>query len=149
MSFDIGINFRATSGYVTDGANETYCLGDVYPTTRGGVTFGWDASLSGGTRDRNSGLDRRLAGINYIAAASGQFFRIDLPSSGSADVHIAAGDAGAGTVKAWDLQDNTTTFKTLTDAYLTADFADATDTTRTAAAWPRRSTRCVSCGHRT
>ncbi len=39
MSLDIGINMRSSSGYVTDGTNETYCNGEEYPVTRAGATL--------------------------------------------------------------------------------------------------------------
>ncbi len=94
---DIGINFRHTSGYVTDGTNETYCLGatDVYPVTRGGATFGWiSAHEADGNGDRNAGNDRRLAGINYATNdGTPSQFRLDLPASGSWTIHLAMGDA--------------------------------------------------------
>lgn len=95
---DYGINFRDTSGYVTDGAGETYCLdpgaGDTYPTTRGGLTFGWQ--LSGGSafgRDRNSGVDARLAGMVQFAHTNDPEtadVRVDL--TGDITLRIAAGD---------------------------------------------------------
>ena len=49
-----------TAGFVTDGANETYTKAlDVYPVTRGGVTFGADENLS--SADRDAGVDRERA----------------------------------------------------------------------------------------
>lgn len=47
MSVDVGFDFRATSTFVTDPANCTYVIDDLYPTTRGGVTFGWAVHRAG------------------------------------------------------------------------------------------------------
>jgi hypothetical protein len=99
LSWDKGFNFRQTSGFVTDGANETYVLsGDSYPATRNGVTFGWEDAPSG-DRDRNSGIDRRLAGMNFVSSAAGASayrFRVDLPAAGDYAVRLAIGDEANG-----------------------------------------------------
>jgi hypothetical protein len=139
MATTIGINFRATSGYVTDGANETYCLlNDTYPVTRGGVTFGWDnlSGVGGGAVDRNNALDRRLAGINYLSNGGvNQPFRLDLATSGSYNVRIAVGDAGGANTQYVTVQDDTTTFITISGVATTTEhFVDASGVTRTSAA---------------
>lgn len=109
----IGINFRATSGYVTDGAGETYCTGfDTYPTTRGGWTFGWESSTANGL-DRNAGGDARLAGICYVLS-NAPTFRLDLPATGSYNVRAALGDYASLQWAAWKFQDNSTVFATTT-----------------------------------
>lgn len=136
QGFDVGINFRGTSTYVTDGTNETYCLADAYPTTRGGATFGWNSSVS--AADRNSGLDRRLAGINFNGAGP-DTFRLDLPSTGSYTVYLSLGDAAASHADNQVIvKDNTTTLLTigphLTDG--TNSFYDATDTAYDSTNWP-------------
>lgn len=92
----IGINFRATSTFVTDGTDETYCLDtDSYPTTRGGFTFGWE-SAPDGSANRDSGVDRRLAGINFWnnSNTSTINFRLDLPNTGEWEIGAACGDSG-------------------------------------------------------
>jgi hypothetical protein len=96
MAFS-GINFRATAGYVTDGSGETYSLGEAYPVTRGGLTFGWASNQTSNTRDRNSGIDRRLAGIVFQPnSAAATTFRLNLPSgAGTYRVRLALGDDGA------------------------------------------------------
>ncbi|MHA2642886.1 MAG: hypothetical protein V2G41_09590 [bacterium JZ-2024 1] len=88
-----GFNFRATAAFVGDGANEVYVLGDVYPTSRGGATFGWTTSIGGNTRDRSSSVDRRLAGVNFSDDAVSQNFRVDLPAPGKYRIRVALGDA--------------------------------------------------------
>jgi hypothetical protein len=131
---DIGINFRATSGFVTDAAGETYCLAaDAYPTTRGGFTFGWEAGPDG-DRDRDSGHNRRLAGIHF-SANTAHAFRLDL-TAGSYDVHAAFGDAASTNPAEWLLRDGTTTRVTYTGAGGFDQFYDATNVLRSAANWP-------------
>lgn len=134
--FDIGINFRDTAGYVSDGSNETYCAADSYPTTRGGVTFGWLSAVS--AADRNSGLDRRLAGINFNGAGPDEF-QLDLPGSGLLEVHLALGDAAAAHVdNKVEVFDNTTSKFAIGPHTTngTDTVYDADDVERTAAAWP-------------
>lgn len=148
---DIGINFRSTSGYVTDGANETYCVGDTYPTSRGGFTFGWTAALSDGKRDRSNSIDRRLAGINKAgnSATGRRIFRINLPFAGPYQIDLALGDAGSDQFYQYAvLKDNTTTIATLdkssgTRALSTA-FYDAAGNLQTKTSWP---TDKVSINH--
>ncbi len=136
MPFDAGINFRASSGFVTDGTNETYCLGgsDAYPTARGGFTFGWVTSFTD-VRDRNAGVDRRLAGINFCPQI-GDYFRLDLPSTGNYDIHLALGDDSGGNPVEWKLQDTTTLLATYTGTPGSGNFQDASGATLSAANWP-------------
>lgn len=141
MGFDIGINFRATSTFVVDVTNETYCLGDTYPTTRGGVTFGWSSGAS--ARDRSASVDRRLAGINFVAGNAGSTFRVDLPSSGSVDVHIAIGDdAAQQNNQKWQIKDNATQLVSHgpVTAVSGAHFLDETATDYADTAWPGSQT---------
>lgn len=139
---DAGINFRDSAGYVTDGTNETYCLGDadVYPTTRGGFTFGWSTIDGDSGRDRNSGVDRRLAGINQCSNdGTPCTFRLDLTTSGAKTICLALGDYGSNQdYQKIEFLDNTTSLFTITDTDGTVftNFDDATGVNRTAAAWP-------------
>ena len=114
MTWLKGFNFRQTSGYVTDGANETYVVGDSYPTTRNGVTFGWESGL-GGVVNRSTGVDRRLAGINYVFNDGGaHVFRVDLPNAGSYVLNAAFGDTtgGNGIPQSSKFQDGSTSLWT-------------------------------------
>lgn len=91
---DIGLNLRGTSPYVTDPANTTYFIpsGDVYPVTRGGFTFGTTAQGSNAQdRDRNAGIDARLAGVSYNGSAAKTECELDL-SAGNYDIQLACGD---------------------------------------------------------
>lgn len=140
----MGINFRATSGYVTDGTGETYCQGasDIYPVSRGGYTLGWETNGSlVDSRDRSTSGDVRLAGTNVINNNGSDLpvFRIDLPSTGTYTIRLAFGDAQYSQSYHYAvLKDDTTTFSTIDDSNGTAanEFTDATGTNRTAAAWP-------------
>ncbi len=132
---DLGINFRTTSGFVTDSAGQTYCIDDAYPTTRGGFTFGI-VSGGGNTRDRNSGSDVRLAGIQFTGNASGgtpAVFRLDLPSSGSYDIYAAFGDFNNGQHIDAEIGDNGsyTTIASNVNTVGGQEFVDATGTLRT------------------
>ena len=139
MAFS-GINFRASSGYVTDGANDTYCLVtgtvDAYPTTRGGKTFGANATYEWDVRDWTTGNDPRLAGV-MLSTGSGQIFKFDLPSgAGTYDFRIALGSYNTGATWTALIKDGGTTLLTVTGTTSANEFLDATSTVRTAAAWP-------------
>lgn len=140
---DQGISFRATSGYVTDPSNVTYCTGDTYPTTRLGMTFGWESGGSPSTRDRSTGVDARLAGNNQILnTGTAGVFRIDLDGS-AYDIDLALGDASfAQGYQYLQFQDGTTPFATIDDSGGTAGghFDDATGTDYTSANWPGSNT---------
>lgn len=142
MAFPQGINFRATSGYVTDGTNETYEIGTSanYPrTTPQGNTVGWEQT-SGNARDRSTSVDRRLAGLHFQTIQAD--FRIDLPTAGSYNVRAAFGDMSSSSDTKWSLLDTTTTLATLATGTNGAagSFKDATDTLYTAATWPGSNT---------
>jgi hypothetical protein len=133
-----GINFRATSGYVTDGANETYSLGEA-TATRGGLTFGWGSDQNSVCRDRSSTNDRRLAGILFRGNSAGSVitFTITLPSTGEWIIRAAFGDASSTQQQYVTFWDNTTSFASFSNIATGAnEFADATGVVRTAAAWP-------------
>lgn len=131
---DQGIAFRSTSGFVTDPANVTYCLADDYPTVRGGSTFGWNPSIGGtNSRDRDNTLGN-LAGINFIASIL-TYFQLDLPSTGSTDIHAAFGDAGGGNPSDYIIKDTSTNIITISKAF-DGSFSDATNANfANASAW--------------
>jgi hypothetical protein len=116
MAFDMGFNFRGTSGYVTDPSYAVPVVGESYPHT---YTNGDGKSINGGWTlavsilDRDDTNDPRLAGINYHFASAREF-QIDLssgsaPGAGTYTVDVAYGDAGGGhTGIAYRVKDNTT-----------------------------------------
>jgi len=134
---NILINFRLTAGYVTDGAGQTYVLGEVYPVTRGGWTFGWDTNRSGDARDRNNTTyDVRIAGINQNNADTA-IFRVDLPSTGGYRVGLALGDINAQTNIQAVIKDNTTTKLTIGPTTISSEnYIDALGTIYTDQTWP-------------
>lgn len=142
MPIDWGFNFRASSGYVTDGTGESPVLSEAYTHTYGnGAVAGWTVGGSGNV-DRNSGLDRRLAGINYGNGATHSVFRVDLPSAGSYTIHLAIGDPGGttGTMTCL-IVDNATPVISLTSVALAANVSiDATGTSYSYANWPASET---------
>jgi outer membrane protein assembly factor BamB len=140
-SFDKGFNFRKSQAYVTDGANETYVLGDLYPTTRNGVTFGWGTNIANVNRDRVATNDRRLAGVNQQTNNGTQVtFRVDLPAPGTYQIHLALGDAGFGQANQYlQILDNTTVLMTIDKRGVgtaAQQFYDATGALLTNTTWP-------------
>lgn len=153
MSFDIGINFRSTSGFVADGANETWCSKpDLYPIVRGPSSgFGW----TGSSRrphydgDRDASVDRRLAGFCYVYPSETAIFRLDLPGAGSYAVHLALGDVRS---DGWDHEcvlldsDGATVLRTVADGAVPTNrdqFIDAAGAVWSSAEWPDRESPVV------
>jgi hypothetical protein len=139
-AWDKGFNFRATTDYVQDGENETYVLGtDQYPVTRNGVTFGWASSYYIQARNRNSGVDRRLAGMHVWDTSTdtwSTFFRVNLPATGSYQIRLAAGDHAEPKAHNFPVEDDTTPLFTITGSTAAGHFLDATNTDYTTANWP-------------
>lgn len=133
-----GIDFRSTSGFVTDPANNTYSLSEAYPTTRGGLTFGWIVSQAGNARDRLNTNDARIAGMVFFTASNAESFRIDLPATGSYDVGCAMGDpSNAQGVQYIEIFDNTTSLVSMQSAAGTSanQFYDLSGVLRTQASF--------------
>lgn len=138
----IGINFRNTSGYVTDGTDEVPWLGESYPATKmagsgQSVTAGWESGFtSGNERDRDNGIDARLAGIHFESGGTVCRFRIDLDSTGDHDIRAAFGDPGAsGNYSEFEFLDSTTSlFQSGSNNDGISNWRDATDVQRTSAA---------------
>jgi hypothetical protein len=137
---DIGLNFRGTAGYVTDGSGQTYVVGDAYPTTRAGITFGWTDTSSLVPVDRTTSNDVRLAGINYLPAGVTSDFKVDLTALGGAgnyDIRIALGDPVSSFIgQSLVVKDNAATLFSIGGSQGNNQFIDASNAVRTAAAWP-------------
>lgn len=128
-----GLNYRATSGFVADGTNETYVLQDGYATIRGGNTFGWTDAGSVNIRDRNSGADRRIAGGNFTFSAD--TFEFDLPSPGTYNIGTACGDSQSSTnVGEITFKDGSTTLLDINHATASGVY-DITNTDVSVASW--------------
>lgn len=145
MSFPQGINFRQSSGYVTDPTDTTYEIGTTanYPrTTPQGNNVGYtDVSAGVNTRNRSTGVDARLAGTHFHTSTTvPNKYRIDLPATGNYKIRVAMGDQAAGTVqKRLDLYDNTSSLGTVcaAGAFISGGtFQDALDANYSAANWP-------------
>ena len=130
-------NFRATAGYVTDAADTSPVLGEIYPNSySNGLTGGWDAAID--TRDRSTTVPRLAGGNQQIATTTLRTFRVDLPATGTYTIRLGMGDATQGDVRnRYLIQDNTTTLFEVTDSgTIAADsFFNANDTAATAANW--------------
>src|SRR5262245_23091075 len=138
--WDRGFNFRATAGFVTDGPVSTYVIGDTYPTTRNGVTFGWESGFqAGNVRNRNASIDVQLAGINFCPSGQQGIFRVDLPATGNFAFYLANGDAGSSQqAQYWEIRDNNTVLFSFQDDDGTASghFNDANGVDLTTVTWP-------------
>jgi hypothetical protein len=145
MALDVGLNFRSTSGYVTEASNEIYVLGETSSTTRTSssgvsVTFQWTTGTPTAL-DRDT-THRRLAGMNYSGVGGGEkIFTIDLSSvtgydgASALDVYAAHGDPLAGWTPVVDYRDNATSFGGFTQATGGANrFDDATGVAQTSQA---------------
>ena len=142
MPWDKGFNFRATAVFVTDGTDETYDIGTVYPVTRNGATFGWAEASEGDARDRDALVDRRLAGImNRDNVETAKTWRLDLPATGDFTIRLAAGDTEFSRIEDLELLDDNTVFATVADNVSVAqdNYLDATGVTRTEANWPSQN----------
>ena len=90
-----GFDFRATSNYVTDPSGDMPVLAStLFPTTTNGVTYGWASVAPISSRNRNSAVDPRLAGINYTNNGTPGSFYVNLPAPGTYNLSLAMGDAG-------------------------------------------------------
>jgi hypothetical protein len=88
MAFDMGFDFRATGGYVTDPAYGVPVLAETYPHTYTNsdgysINGGWDTLLNIGFVDGSTSNDPRIAGTQWFQNAVKHTFIVDL-SSGSA-----------------------------------------------------------------
>jgi len=145
MSFPQGIALRNTAGYVTDGANDwadTSTAADYPQTSTQGNTVGLEGGANYSNRDRNNTIDARLAGMGYTFNNTTTTVRIDLASSGSKNVRIAAGDYNYASNVLIELFDTTTSKGVLASTATTAanKFRDAVNAEYSAAAWPGSNT---------
>jgi len=143
MAYPQGINFRATLAFVTDGANEDWISDPntviIYPyTTVQGNTVGWEQTLGDSTRNRNSGIDRRLAGVHFNGNSAQVDFRLDLPSASDYNIRLAAGDDSYGQNVNISLLDTTTSLGALSSGTTSGSgkFKDAVNTEYSSANWP-------------
>lgn len=133
------INFRNSLGYVTDSTGEGYNTGNSGFNTVSGLTVAWSADMTANARDRNSGIDRRLAGLVFQANnGTTRDFTITLPDgAGWYEIGLALGDATyAQSDIRCELFDNTTSFAVIAGGTAAGEFLDATGVVRTSAAWP-------------
>jgi hypothetical protein len=145
-----GFNFRSTTAFVTDGANEFVVRGNtvgsgawVAPVTfASGVVGGWESDTPATSNaDVNASRDRRLAGHALMSNSTGpQFFLLTLPAAGDYEIGLAF--SSSVTATRIELFDDTTSLLTLTPSVADASglVADATGTTYTFANWPSNQT---------
>ena len=148
------LNLRATTAYVTDGANQIVVNGDgnssplktyPYSVTLDSDTFNVGWSTGGGTdgaRDRNASVtNKQLAGVQRTTNANGspKIFKVELLGGvGSYEIRLAVGDpAGSGTTNPYVvIKDGTTTVATLDGTAGMSGWMDGTGVNRASdAAW--------------
>jgi hypothetical protein len=138
----VGINFRETAGFVTDGANEIAAAGNYRYGSRplpGGLGIG-HTGVPYGPRNRDSGTDRRLAGAwnDADGGTAVRHIRIDVPEPGVYELRGAFGDRfNSGTMTAAIVDsDRTTVLHTVADgvSFAGGQFFDITGTLRTSVA---------------
>jgi hypothetical protein len=140
-SWSRSFSFRATAGYVTDPAGTTYVLrADRYPTTRGGVTFGWEHDVEMRDRSRTVPL---LVGVAHLPSTWGLTnteFRVDLPGPGRYRIRWALGDQGYANRAFLDLRDDNAVLLAVPNQVVPiGQFLDATLVRRSAANWPTQN----------
>ena len=136
-----GFDFRSTSNFVTDPPGDTYVLATTaYPTKGNGVTYGWlKTSLEQG-RNRNAGVDPRLAGVNLITNGSPATFYVDVPAPGTYNLSLGMGDDSY--EDCWkqcliQFLDGNTVVATVSEGLINlGNFYDATGKNWSAATWP-------------
>jgi hypothetical protein len=144
-SFNCGIDFRATSAFVTDPTNCSPQINNFadYPHINAqGIVCGWEDAPST-VADRSAAADARLAGIGSVAAGGTARFRIDLPAAGAYRIEAAVGDAttaqpasGGSPAQRVEVFDGLSSLGLLVNnrQTLAAHWRDATDTDRTSSA---------------
>ena len=145
-TFVAGFDFRLTQNFVTDQAPNTYVLGPntLYPTTRGGATFGWMDGVATGW-DRVNYVDSRLAGVNTVRNdISPGVFRIDLPGPGTYTIAVALGDeyySQCWTTCRIEFKDGSASLFSLNFGVVAGgDFQDANGILWSAQQWPTSNT---------
>ncbi len=150
---DAAFNFRDTSGYVTVVAPETYVQGYAdsdaaisCPRNRGGFDFCWSGITFDSRRDRDSAVDRRLAGGNQQPNSGAQAtFNVTMTTSGTKRICVAAGDATISQGYTYfQIKDNTTVLATVdgSSGFTAPGWYDASGVLRNATTWPS-SQACV------
>ena len=145
MSY-FGFNFRASSGFVTDGPGETYVIAsDTYPTTRNGITFGWTVSGAITPTDVNSSNIPELAGYVLASNTTGvvQVFRVDLPATGKWAVRLAMNGQPSFTGNYVNLFDNAGNTGSYSGNSLANEFLDAVGAGFTSSTWLAGNSRIV------
>lgn len=148
MTFPQGIDFRNTSGYVTDPANCTYEIyggftssGNYPRTTPQGNTVGYEGNYSGvdtGYRDRSTSVDPRLAGLHQTTSNTAFTYRIDLPAAGAYKIGAACGDASNAQACYLEVLDTSSSLGVLVNGTTSNAnrWFDATGVERTNVTWP-------------
>lgn len=143
MALPQGIPFRQTLAYVTDNSYDDPELTNggnpSYPrTTAQGISVGWETSSTQyQQRNQNSANDSRIAGVCNIEQTGAHDYRVDLPSAGTYEIRLAAGDNAYARPVAWEVFDTSSSLGALATGSTSASqrYKDATDTEYTRLTW--------------
>lgn len=128
---DYKVNFRDSEAFVTDGAGEV-CASSfaVYPfdLSGSGIIGGWVNDSGDKSRDRDSGVDRRLAGIHFDdTGGPTRYFRLDI-AAGTYELRLAVGDFNGAVGTQCQVLDTTTVVASLANHALGgSEWYDAND----------------------
>ena len=104
------------------------------------TTYGWLYTATFTALNRNSSIDPRLAGINYVTNGTPGQFYVDLPAPGTYSLSLAMGDAGypaCGVECLVQFLDGNTVLATMTGGPINQGyFYDAQGNIWSAAQWP-------------
>lgn len=108
---EIGINFRETAGFVTDGTDEVGYV-DTSSHSFNGFTYDWTTGGGINTRDRSTTPDRRMAGLHFQSSGGPIILTVTLPATGDYEIRSAHGDYSNDTGhESLNLKDNGTSFQ--------------------------------------
>jgi hypothetical protein len=114
MSTKYSLHLRATANGTgasspwNEVSPSAYVLGDVYPTTRNGLTFGYTSASSTFRSDSGTANNARISGRHQLAAADK--LRVDLPDgAGNYNLWMAMGALNAATATGCSIYDSDNT----------------------------------------
>jgi len=87
----IKVNFQSAGAPIPEGYMPEY--GDPFGPHENGWNYGWDQSITGGARDRNSANapDQRYDTLNHLQQSGNRIWEIEVPN-GTYNLHLVCGD---------------------------------------------------------
>ena len=125
------VSFYAAIGDGNPLAGGTRSLGEAYPITRDGTTFGWSVDSTANARTRGSTGYGEIDGLVFVSnGGATRTFRVDI-APGTYNVKLAIGDGqNAQGPHKCIIRDDSTTRSTITGSTAANEFLDATGVAR-------------------